>query len=417
MTLDPVHFEGITRLAQRVQRDVDPEAGRDVAETVWEEYLDSLYGDGRIVLEPLGEKRRRSVDVERIALQNPPFPTRHGLDSGTINPTTFRNGITLDVAQAAMSAVPSDLELHRGRTVVMTVHSTDATVHFEDDEWTMGDEGYTRERVLHAPRVDRYETAVVHELALYLAESHHAFTNADVVEDLLVLDGPVYPKGLLNWADREPELAELVRGDESVRGVVENYLRLVERFVEREVPLVGFVKSPVSRAITRAVGRSTGNAPWVNDAAFWTSILEPRADGERDTDRLTFTNWWRSRRGADAALAADADALGLERRLDPELYEVTSCAIYDPRTDVVYRLEAPAAFTRDPDLRERLVRQVLIGVAAERGPPLSVAKADDLARIGREETEALRTALERTLDADVDTNYDDERAARWGVLR
>jgi hypothetical protein len=317
----------------------------------------------------------------------------------------------VDVAQAAMSAVPSDLDLHRARTVVEAVHSGDATVAFEDDP-TLFDEGYVEGQVLHTPRVNRYEGTVVHELALYLAESKHALRQAEVVEDLLVMDGPIYPKGLLNWADRDPELAGLLEA-ERPRDVVENYVRLVERFVDRDVPMVGFVKTPKSRAITRTVRRKEGSAPWVNDAAFFAGVLErrERVDGEpqRRTDELTFTNWFVSRGGADRGLSTAGDAFGIDRRLGAEQYEVTFFALYDPREDLVYRVEAPRAFTRDADLRERLTRHVLAEVAAQRGPPRAVAKADELARIGREETRALQDALAETFDADRDASYDDRR--------
>ncbi|MFD1514717.1 DNA double-strand break repair nuclease NurA [Halomarina rubra] len=420
MTLDPVHFEGITRLAGRIRQDVDASDHRAFAQQVWEEWLDPLRADGDVLLEPLDEHRRRMMPVDEAALQPDRFETRHGLDSGTINPTTFKNGVVLDVAQAAMSAVPSDLDLHRGRTTVMTVHTNDAMADLNGD-WTMFDEGYTRGRVLHAPRVDRYETAVVHDLALFLAESSHALDNADIVSDLLVMDGPVYPKGLLNWANREPELRDLLAEDERPRDVIENYIRLVERFAERDVPLCGFVKTPITRAITRTVRDQRGNAPWVNDAAFFSQVLERRErvageDGpeyDRVTDALTFTSWFVSRGGADHAMSTLGDAFGIDRRLPPEAYEVTFCVLYDPRTDVVYRLEAPAAFTADEDQREAILMQALKGVAVERGPPMAVAKADGLAQIGRAETDALRGALERAFDTEADTTYDDER---WGLL-
>jgi hypothetical protein len=413
MTLDPVHFDGITSLAGRIRQAVEERDHRAFAETVWAEFLDPLTDDGVVVLEPLDDDgpRRRRAPIEGAALQESPFPTQHGLDSGTINPTTFKNGLTLDVAQAAMSAVPSDLDLHRARTVVTTVHSNDATADF-DEEWAVWDGGYTRGRVLHAPRVDQYETAVVHELALYLAESHHARIQAEVVDDLLVMDGPIYPKGLLNWARREPELAALL-SEERPRDVVENYVRLVETFLDRDVPLVGFVKSPVTRAITRTVRGQRGNAPWVNDAAFFSQVLEPRTDGERDTDVLTLTGWFRSRGGADRVLSTAGDALDIEREHDPEAYEVCFCMLYDPREDNVYRVETPYAFAEDADLRERLVRQVLGDVAAEAGPPLAVAKADELGRIGQQETVALREAIEETIDAERDTTYGEDREDEW----
>lgn len=412
MTLDPVHFDGIAELAGRITSGVDTSDHRAFAETVWEEFLAPLWSDGEKVLEPLDERKRRRLDIERAALMDDRFPTRHGLDSGTINPTTYTNGLVLDVAQAAMGAVPSDLELHRARTVVATVHSNDATVDCGEEEWSMFDAGYSRGKVVQAPRVSRFEEAVVHALSLYLAESSHALLQADVVEDLLILDGPVYPKGLLRWADRHPELAELLESHEHPRGVLSNYVELVETFVARGVPVMGFVKNSSSKAITRAVRRK-GNAPWVDDAAFFKRVLErrERVDGEfeRLDDSLTFTNWFVSRCGVDRVLSTLGDAHGIERELDPVDYEVTFCVVYDPREDLLYRVEAPYAFTKDEGIRREITMQALKGVAIERGPPLAVAKADELARISREEKAALGRSIERQFDADRARTYDDKR--------
>jgi len=411
MTLDPVHVDGIARLAGQIEQGVDEQDHREFAETVWQEFLDPLLVEGTPVLEPIDEQRRLEVDIQDAALQETPFPTQHGLDSGTINPTTFKNGLVLDVAQAAMSAVPSDLDLHRGRTIIMTAHSNDATVAL-DEEWRMDDEGYVRKRVLQTPRVDRYEQDVVHALALYLSESEHALEQADIVEDLLVLDGPIYPTGLLQWADHDPELAELLVKDD-VLEVVENYVRLVERFLDRGVPLVGFVKSMGSKAITQAVRRDRGSAPWANDAAFFTKLLERRdEDGKRLTDGLTCTNWFRSRVGIDQPLSTNGDALGIERERSPEAYEVTFCLVYDPREDLLYRIEAPYGVTRDDDTRDAITRQLLADVAAERGPPLAIAKADELARIGMDEKAALREKIEERFDSDRQREYND---TRWGA--
>lgn len=431
MTLDPVHFDGIARLAGRIHSNVDVSDHRAFAETVWEEFLDPLWSEeGVKLLEPVGEHRRRKINVETAALQEDAFPTRHGLDSGTINPTTFDNGLVLDVAQAAMAAVPSDLELHRARTVVATVHSNDVTVDCTEEDWSMFDGGYSQGRVVQAPRVSRYAEAVVHALSLYLAESQHALTESDMVEDLLILDGPIYPKGLLQWDDRHPELADLLMEDERPRDVLANYLRLVEQFAERDVPLVGFVKTPTTAAITRTV-RQKGSAPWVDDAAFFAKILErrervtqnlassPRSDGEKNNgferakECLTFTGWFRSRCGVDHPFSVNGGALGIERRRPEADYEVTFFIVYDPRDDLVYRIEAPYVFTQSPETREAIARQIVKGIALGGGPPPAVAKADELARISADEKGALGRKIEETFDAERSRTYDDQR---WGLL-
>jgi hypothetical protein len=413
MSLDRVHVDGIARLASAIASAVDDEDHADLAERVWNDFLDPLRDGSRVVVEPVDEKRRRSVATEDVALADPPFETVHGLDSGTINPTTFKNGLVLDVAQAAMAGCPSDLDLHRARTIVVTVHANDPTVDCETD-WIVDDEGYSRRKVLHAPRVDRYAEGVVHALSLYLAEGKHALLQADVVEDLLVLDGPVYPLEVFTWQDGDATLRELA--SEATPGdVVENYVRLVERFVERDVPLLGFVKNPASRGIVRTLRKKGVEAPWSDDTALFTRLLErwdPDA-GERRTDCLTFTDWFVSRGGADRTMAVSGDALGIERRLDPTAYEVAFMPLYDPRTDVCYRVESPAVFVRDEATRERLTQQVLHDVAVSRGPPSAVQKADELARISQGEKAALRRKLEEYLDSEAVRRYDEER---WGVM-
>ncbi|WP_394741173.1 DNA double-strand break repair nuclease NurA [Natronococcus roseus] len=418
MTLDPVHFDGIAELAGRIDHGADERDRRAFAETVWEEFLDPLRQNGRIVLEPIDERSRRLVDCEDVALTERPFPTEHGLDAGTINPTTFKNGLVIDVAQAAMSATPSDLELHRSRTAVMTVHSSDATASVDNEDWDRFDEETSKRRVIRIGRLDRFAEGVVHALALYLAESEHAHEHADEVSDLLVLDGPLYPRGLLRWADQHPDLADFLLEDPRPTTVLENYVRLVERFVERDVPLVGFVKNPATKAITRAVRETTdASAPWTNDAAMFTRLLErgeyvEDVDGERwerDTSALTYTNWFRSRAGVDRPLSIHGDALGVERELPPEAYEVTFFVVYDPRDDLLYRIEAPYAVTRDRETRERLTIQLLQDVAVAHGPPTIVGKADELARISNPEKRSLRETLETRFETSQDRSYDEHR--------
>ncbi|TMT85686.1 DNA double-strand break repair nuclease NurA [Haloterrigena sp. H1] len=419
MTLDPVHFDGIARLARRIDHGTDERDRRAFAETVWEQFLDPLLDDGRRVLEPVDEQARRVVDCEAVALRDREFPTEHGLDAGTINPTTFKNGLVIDIAQAAMSATPSDLDLHRSRTTVMTVHSNDETMSV-DETWGKFDEGYSRSRAVKIPPLPRFAEGVVHALALYLAESTHARDHAADVSDLLVLDGPLYPRGLLRWADQHPDLADFLLDDPRPTTVLENYVRLVEEFVDRDVPLVGFVKNPATRVVTRTLKSNREidvSIPWSNDSALFTRLLErgeyvDDVDGERwerDTSSLSYTNWFLSRGGVDHPLSAEGDALGVDRRLERSAYEVTFFVVYDPRDDLLYRIEAPYAFTKDSETRDRLTMQLLQDIAIAHGPPTIVEKADELARISNAEKASLRETLETQFDTVQDRTYDDHR--------
>ena len=415
MTIDPVHFDGIANLAERIRHDADPEEHRDLAMTVWEEFLDPLYRDGKPVLEPIGEQIRRAAPIEDLALQDSPFETAYGLDSGTINPTTFKNGLLLDLAQAAMSATPSDLALHRERTYIMTVHSNDTAVDHGSDQWFPFDEDHGRGRIVQTRELARDQERIVHGLALYLAESHHAIEHAAEVSDVLVLDGPLYPKGIVHWLGRNGTIADVVSEDDLVAEVIENYVGLVENFLEREIPLVGFVKSPQASALIRTLKENGKPSPWASDTAFFSQVLEQRerVDGEyrRVRDELSWTGWFSSRLGADGVFSGPAAELGVDRERGPTDYEVTFTVVYDPRTDLVYKVELPGAFGRDPSVRADVERYVLREIAAERGPPRPIAKADELARIGAEQKAEIVRRLELAFDTDADRNYDRER---WG---
>ncbi|QKY19930.1 DNA double-strand break repair nuclease NurA [Halolamina sp. CBA1230] len=417
MTLDPIHVDTIARIAASIAGTVDDTDHDDHARAAWE-LLDPLREDGRVVVEPLDEPALRAAAIDDVALADRPFDTTHGLDAGTLNPTGFKNGLLLDVAQAAMAAAPTALDLHRSRSLVATVHANDATREYGTD-WQRYDEGYSRQQVLQVPEVSQFADEVTHELALYLAESSHALEHAERVEELLLLDGPLYPKRLFNWESRDPALAEATK-EAAPQAIVENYVRLVEEFVERGVPLAGFVKNPTSRFIVRTLSDRTPT-PWTDDAALFTRLLEQRdqdidetaedpAAARKESD-LTFTSWFRSRGSSDEPMSVDGDAMGIERRLDPECYEVTFCYLYDPRTDVTYKIEAPYAVTRDPETREALTTQLLSEVATERGPPEAIGKADELAKIGAGEKTAIRRKFEETFGSESRSTYD---RLRWG---
>lgn len=423
MPLDPVHFDGITRHARRIGTAVDDREQRAFAQTVWEEFLDPLVdGDNRIVVEPLAEQALQAVDTETAALQETPYDQVYGLDSGTMNPTAFKNGVVLDVAQAALGGVPSALETHRKRTLVTAVHTDEGPMIRSREEQL--DNGNATNVLLMAPDVSRFEESVVHELALYLAESTHALTYLPTKTDLFVLDGPVYPKGMLNWANRDPELEGLLYDGQGPRDVISNYIAMVEAALDDDRPLVGFVKNPSTKALTRALTEVV-NVDWVDDTALFIRLLEDvsytrmRSDDgtqrvlrERNTDRLTYTNWFRSRGGADR-LIADA-TFGIDRRYDPSAYEVTFFVVYDPRIDVLFRVEAPYGITEDPQHRETITRWVLSEVATHRGPPHAVQKADSLARIDTDGADALKRALEDEFSADRHVDYNH---LRWGETK
>lgn len=409
MTLDPVHRAGIADLARSIRNAADEDDHRDLATDVWTEYFDPLVAEEEVVLEPVDDLARYGAPLEEVGLQPPAFEAVHGLDSGTINPRTFRNGLVVDVAQAAMAAVPSALDVHRARTIVKSVHSNDVRVTLDRD-WRRFDEEFGRARVVQVGDLARDQERVVHGLSLYLAESCHALEHAEAVSECLLLDGPVYPKQLVTWAERHQGLRDLVADEPLVAEVVENYRSLVDTFIDRDVPLVGFVKNARSTSLLAALRAAGAPTPWATDLDLFCHVLEQRTADGRRTDRLTWTNWFYSRLGADGAFATEDPGVG--RPASDTAYEVAFFVVYDPRTDVAYKVECPRGLAEDPTIRERVQAHVVREVAAEAGPPTAIGRADDLARIGREETQALVSALEAAFESDATTSYDDIRWAQ-----
>jgi len=413
MTLDPVHFAGIPALVRGVGGDGTESEHRAVAERVWETYLDPLYED-EAVLRPIGEQARYVADLTEAGSSERAFDVVHGLDAGTINPRAFKNGLVLDVAQAAMGVDPGDTDVHRDRTVIATIHRRDRTAErrdYDDVPWSYDDEGHWRGKAISAPSVERNERAVVHALALYLAESEHAHEHLDRVSEFLLLDGPLYPKVVTNWLDRNETLATLPVESDLTKRVVRNYVRLVEAAIERDVVLGGFVKNVSSRGVVRALDGKT-HAPWLDDAEFFGQLLERRDGDRRVTDDLAYTNWFRSRVGYDREFSTLGGRLDLDLSLDPEAYEVAFCVLYDPRTDTVYKAELPRAFADDDGVRERVTDQLVRDVAAASGPPEAIGRADELARISVREKSHLVEAMADAMGTEPRAGYD---AVRWGL--
>ena len=394
MPLDPVHVDGIDSLARRIRDDYDDPDDTDDVDALWE-FLDPLRDNGKPVLEPVGDLRRRSVSLEGIALIDDEFPTQHGVDAGTLNPRSFTNGLTLDVAHAAAASVPSDLALHRRRTIVTAAQSPNHRVELDDD-WLSFDDEATDGRVVQAPRDTDNAREAAHVFALYLAESTHLQKTVGVADDLVYLDGPLYPLALLRWVDVDPAFGRTDLTGE----ILSNYFGTYDDALG-EVPVVGFVKNPSSSRVVRRLRETTGPpVPWSNDAGFFRHFLA--SEGE-----LTFTNWFVSRLYADQLFDVAPPETPDEDFLPAVMY------VHDPRHGTVHRVEAPYGFVREDETRDAITRQTLKEVAVSR-VPRSVDRADSLARVTPEQREGVVRRFEEAFDAAEETNYNRDR---WGYVR
>jgi len=340
------------------------------------------------------------VGIDEISLMDDEFPAQYGLDAGTLNPRGFTNGLTIDVAHTATARVPSDLELHRRRTIFVAVHSNDHRVLFEDS-WEPFDGDSSSGRLVQAPRDTRNPRESVHVLALYLSESHHLADIFGGIDGIMYLDGPIYPLGLLRWVEADPSLGR----SDLIGEVFSNYFETYERALKDGVPVVGFVKSTTtSRVLRRLRNAETPPVPWSNDTGFFRHFLSAGMDGDV---KITFTDWFVSRFYEDTLFDVAPPDAPSEGLLPACMY------VHDPRHGTVHRVEAPCGVVRDGRKRKKITRQTLKEVALNR-VPRAVDKADSLACVSNEQRESLIRRFEKSLGTTEERNYNRDR---WGYVR
>lgn len=409
MALDAVHFEAMTELLGRVNRPGRARDRHELAERLWHEGLaDPPHG---VPVTPLDEPGRFAASVDELATDTTAFDRITAVDAGSLNPTTFQNGLVIDVAHAAVAASPSDVDLHRRRTVVAAVHGPPAEVR-ESADWTTFDNGYGRARIVAAPPLDHEEETAVHGLALETAEINHALDFAVDHGDCLLMDGSVYPASVLHWADREGTLAETLYADPAPRHVLQQAVDLVDRCRDAQVPLVGLVKNWTARGIVRGLAEApdleVGAIPWPTDTSLFQQLLAGIADGRAE---LRWTSWFAIEGGVATGLGRAIEEYGLDADAPASAYDLAAMVVYDPRDNLVFRVEAPRPLVESSKSRDRITRHVLSGIARESGPPPTLRKADELARISRGDRQQLKRELEHTLTSPEVTSYDE---LRWG---
>lgn len=409
MTLDAVHFDAMAGLIEHVDSPGRARDRHELAERLWREGIVDPHD--RVPLEPIEPAERQVATVDELALADSPFERVTAVDGGSLNPTTFQNGLVVDVAHAAAASTPTDVDLHRRRTIVAAVHGPPGEVHTTAD-WTSFDADHGRSRLVATPSLEHEEETAVHGLSLEAAEIDHALDIALEHGDCLLMDGSVYPAGILHWADREGALEETLYAEPAPRRVLQRAVDLVDRCRERELPLVGVVKNWTARGIVRGLDEAPEPAvqpiPWPTDASLFQQLLAGISD---DRTALRWTSWFAIEGGAATGLGRAIEEYDLDAEHAGPTYDLAAMVVLDPREHLVFRVEAPAVLVEGRGVREAITRHVLAGIAREGGPPPTLRKADELARISRGDRRQLKRELERTLATTEVPRYDD---LRWG---
>ena len=254
------------------------------------------------------------------------------------------------------------------------------------------------------------------------------------------MDGPIYPKQLMYWMVLDDEEVK-IRQNDNARKILQNYIDIMDHFLEKRRPLIGFVKNPTDVQIMDSVRKKKEffDLPWMLDAQFFRNFLSPekfdsnsgqgyggknsknngkngKHNGSRNT-YITYTNWFlqpnrfyeRLLNGTSPLAAGDTLQQKLRHSFSPEDYALCFFMLYVPSTDVVFKIEAPYGLIKDDFLRMQITKKVLFDLSLH-GFPLTLTKADHLAKIRKVERQEIDKFFE---NMNPDTTYND---TRWGNI-
>ncbi|HII00380.1 TPA: DNA double-strand break repair nuclease NurA [Methanosarcinaceae archaeon] len=449
MTLEPVHMRKISELAKRIDRSFEYEEPK-TADDIYK-LLEELKIDGKVILKAVDRLFRGMVRTALMAQCEDPYPVTYACDSGSTNPKTYDSGLFVDFCHCALAATPTDLDVQRYRTIVCAAYSSSQKVAMQSTEgWEEFDEGMGRAKLVRiAPdELKKKASDMVHSLAMYLAESEHILYMKDRMDPagFFIMDGPIYPKQLMYWVVLGDEEVQLRRNDDA-RKALQNYIDIMDHFLEKRVPVIGFVKNPLDMQIMDTVRKKEAgfDLPWMLDTQFFRNVLSLEkgvnggfgqgssftggaskygrngnaGNGSNGPGNayITYTNWFQQPNrfyekllnGTSPLAAGDKLRDGLRHKFPPEDYALCFFMLYVPSKDVVFKVEAPYGLVKDDFLRMQITKKVLFDLSLH-GFPLTLTKADHVAKIRKVERKEIDKFFE---NMNPDTDYND---LRWGNI-
>jgi hypothetical protein len=383
------------------------------ASSIWNRLNPLQDQNGTTIIEPIdSDLYIKEFSIRNAPSTESPFPTQNAVDSGTLY-VPFTNGMSLAYSRAVMAVNPTDKNLHDSDTITMCYNAPHPLA--PDQSETL--ESFSMTTIPNLPD----ETAL-HDTALYLSEGGHALKWADSVKDILILDGPIFPVGLLAWHSGKPNLKKLLLENGPSRRALKTYIDLINSFVkpaaangQQTPPLIGFVKNPRGSAIKSAfdsLPNETNSFVWGHDSSFFKQILSAHSTSKTQRgatthdSTLVYTNWFISK-GRIASKFEEFlldPFIGILDHKNP-LYDLTFFMIYDPRSGVVFRVESPYAFSQNPLIRQKIENFILKEMAIYNGPPRAINKADHLAQMSNSQKVTLGKILAAHYNTRIDVNY------------
>lgn len=375
-------------------------------------------------IEPLEEPSYQKTPLSELGTwtEDPWGQPTYGLDASTTKPIEFNNGLIIDTAYAKIGITGrgADRTIEEGGTVQTVVHFADSDSTLHDTETTEGD---VIGEVVRFPDVtqSRNLSKDVATAAQHLAESEHLVRNVDDIDGVCFIDGAVYPLGVVYWLLLDEVGWSTPAGAWEVpRRILGNYAEFVDEQFEKDLPVVGVVKTSTIDEVLTALDKKISrhdltdddgiriDVPWTRDHQFMGEVLR-----DSSLNHLTYTSWFVQKELPLRNHSFDLLS-SIESQLshgDATAYRRAFFYVRLPKTGDVLRVEAPHLMVSDTDRRKGIQYKTLKEIAKKQDVPGAVGRADRIARITSENRETIRSMI-RTSEASFDHNWD----GRWSDI-
>jgi hypothetical protein len=299
MTLEPVHMKEISEIASEIEYVSVKKESAEMADIF--NLLTELKNEDKIILKAVGALFRSEIDIRNLILEEDEFKITYSSDSGSTNPILSEKGMFLDICHAAVASTPTNLDLHRKRTIVCAGYVFGKKTKLpKNSGWKIFDEGFGKSKMIQIePSLlkIRYKK-IVHDYAIYASESEHILWIQKEIDPagFFIMDGPVYPKQMMYWMGTASDQV-LIRYDQNAQKILQNYIDIADFHLENKMPVIGFVKNPEETQILKHVKEKAKEEkvftdfPWANDTQLFKALLKPISD-DRAQFKLTYTNWF-----------------------------------------------------------------------------------------------------------------------------
>ena len=419
----------IAEIASGIEYSYTEKESQDIFEIF--KLLSELRADDKIILKSLGKLFRSTADMRRLSLADDEFKVTYSSDSGSTNPILFERGLFLDICHSAMASTPTDLNLHRKRTIVCTGFSSGKKTKLpESENWKMFDEGFGRSKVIQIdPSALKIRAGrMVHDYSIYASESEHIlWTQPDMDKSgFLIMDGPIYPKQLMYWMGTNSDKV-LIRYDKNAKKILQNYIDIMDYHLENKFPIIGFVKNPAETQIINLLREAVKEEkiftelPWATDTQLFKAFLKPN-DSEKEERggdvgnrfKITYSNWFvQPNQFYDGEIKVNSPLVDetLGRKFEAADYWPVFFMARVPfdGNQIVFKIESIYGLIKDDEIRRKTTKKILYELSAGMIPE-TLLKADSIAKISAGEKREIREMF--TKDP-AEKSYNE---IRWGDL-